>query len=670
MGYNAENKYSYDKITNLLSYAVALNPDGAFPLDARVYFGALGDAVNPAEGTARYAAKHAKPAGSSESAYFYGQQLYVVENDKVTTYLIQTDGTLKEVGVTTKGDGKSIVTKQVNGETVLSIAGLDDEQVTAGKILIADGDGGISWSSTSQEDLNADLDEITSRLDDLELTVDGGEVAGPDNTTTKVPGLVEKVEALETKLANTGSIFNFAGSLTQEEFGKIELNGQDKDNYQVGDVVIVDGSKEYVCYTDYVITVDTAIDNNKIYYIKNEDGTFTTAEIEEGANPKENKWYVFSKMWEAFGDPSGVTTLEQTVGKLQETVDKNVVAIDTNTKAISGINEEIGVVGTKDTQTLQYSGHSGLYEHVHNYVVEYADAAEDAAKSYTDDLITGDNGINDQIDELDGRLDDAEGAIEVLQGKDTDNKDAASIVGVKKYAESVGAGIVGTASDGKDALTLYGIKAYADDKVANAIDSLDGLIDDNASAIDAIEAKLEKVTNVMDFCGIVEELPAASDSQKGDVVILKIKDETDTTKVLDYAEYVFDGTAWQAIGTVDINNQRLNALDQAIAGLQDIDKTLQDTIDEHDGEIDGLDSRMDSAEETLGDIIDTVGYTLDSSATGDDADKAKTVYALLQERKSATATVANDLTIAIQDYTDKIDALDGELDEKLSWGTF
>jgi hypothetical protein len=65
--------YSYNKITNTLSYAVALNPDGAFPLDARVYFGALGDKENPAEGTARYAAKNAKPAGSSESAYFYGQ---------------------------------------------------------------------------------------------------------------------------------------------------------------------------------------------------------------------------------------------------------------------------------------------------------------------------------------------------------------------------------------------------------------------------------------------------------------------------------------------------------------------------------------------------------------------------------------------------------------------
>lgn len=92
--------YSYEMIKNILSYAVALKPDGAFPLDARVYFGSYNDAV--------VAAASAKPAGSTESVYFYGQQIYVVENDVVTTYLIQVDGSLKEVGSATLGDEKTI----------------------------------------------------------------------------------------------------------------------------------------------------------------------------------------------------------------------------------------------------------------------------------------------------------------------------------------------------------------------------------------------------------------------------------------------------------------------------------------------------------------------------------------------------------------------------------
>lgn len=92
--------YSYEMIKNILSYAVALSPDSAFPLDARSYFGSYADALA--------AAQKAKEAGSTESAYFYGQQLYVVENDVVTTYLIQTNNTLKEVGSATLGDEKTI----------------------------------------------------------------------------------------------------------------------------------------------------------------------------------------------------------------------------------------------------------------------------------------------------------------------------------------------------------------------------------------------------------------------------------------------------------------------------------------------------------------------------------------------------------------------------------
>lgn len=102
--------YSYEMIKNILSYAVALVPDSAFPLDGRSYFGSYDDAY--------VAAQSAKPAGSTESKYFYGQQLYVVENDVVTTYLIQTNGTLKEVGAVTLGDDKTI---SLSDEGVLSL---------------------------------------------------------------------------------------------------------------------------------------------------------------------------------------------------------------------------------------------------------------------------------------------------------------------------------------------------------------------------------------------------------------------------------------------------------------------------------------------------------------------------------------------------------------------
>lgn len=108
--------YSYEMIKNILSYAVALSPDSAFPLDARSYFGSYNEALA--------AAQKAREAGSTESVYFYGQQLYVVENDVVTTYLIQTDNTLKEVGSATLGDDKTIT---LGSDGVLSLKSFGKE---------------------------------------------------------------------------------------------------------------------------------------------------------------------------------------------------------------------------------------------------------------------------------------------------------------------------------------------------------------------------------------------------------------------------------------------------------------------------------------------------------------------------------------------------------------
>ena len=92
--------YSYEQVKNLLNFSVAFMPTSAFPLDPRSMFGSYDEALN--------AAKSAKPAGSSESIYYYGQTLTVIEDDKVTDYKIQTDNTLKEIGRLTMGDNKSI----------------------------------------------------------------------------------------------------------------------------------------------------------------------------------------------------------------------------------------------------------------------------------------------------------------------------------------------------------------------------------------------------------------------------------------------------------------------------------------------------------------------------------------------------------------------------------
>lgn len=91
---------SYNPITNILNFAVSLNPTAAFPLDARSMFGSYA--------AASAAAATAEMPGSSNTVYYIGQTLTVIENDVVGYYQIQADKSLKAVGASIVGDNKTI----------------------------------------------------------------------------------------------------------------------------------------------------------------------------------------------------------------------------------------------------------------------------------------------------------------------------------------------------------------------------------------------------------------------------------------------------------------------------------------------------------------------------------------------------------------------------------
>ena len=102
--------------------AIAFDRATAFPLDANAYFESLV--------AAKAAVKPAEEVGSKLTAYYFGQQIAVVENGIATLYIIEKatvetdvdargyEGQLKEVGSKTLGDEASI-TLDSNG--VLSL---------------------------------------------------------------------------------------------------------------------------------------------------------------------------------------------------------------------------------------------------------------------------------------------------------------------------------------------------------------------------------------------------------------------------------------------------------------------------------------------------------------------------------------------------------------------
>ena len=106
---------SYTEITNKLNFAVAFNPQGAFPLDARSMFASYDAAL--------VAAKSAVEAGSADqgnSKYYIGMRLTVFENDTVTHYTIMPDKSLKEDGGAVAVDEYTISTDDLGNLTLKS----------------------------------------------------------------------------------------------------------------------------------------------------------------------------------------------------------------------------------------------------------------------------------------------------------------------------------------------------------------------------------------------------------------------------------------------------------------------------------------------------------------------------------------------------------------------
>lgn len=141
--------------------SVAFNPTSAFPLDARSYFESYDLAVA--------AALTAEEAGSTNTQYYFGQQIAVVESGVASFYIIQPDHTLGEVG------GKIEVDENVfarNEDGKLNLYGF--AAAVAGAQLTKGTDGKLSWVkpdtstveglSTAVATLRADLNTLASNV--------------------------------------------------------------------------------------------------------------------------------------------------------------------------------------------------------------------------------------------------------------------------------------------------------------------------------------------------------------------------------------------------------------------------------------------------------------------------------------------------------------------------
>lgn len=246
-----------------LNFAVAFNPQTAFPLDARYLFDSLE--------AAQAAASGAVEVGSSSGTYFFGQNVAVVADGVATLYVIQPDGSLSPVGSAPVGDNKSIVVT----DGVIALDGF--AQATQGQQPRVAADGTLEWYTPDastveglqqtvgqlQTDVTALQGEVGTINSTLETKANISDVYTQQQTDEKIAAAITAVykpagsvafaQLPETPSAETlGNVYNVTDEF---EADTRFVTGEQGQTYPAGSnvaVVEVDGSYYFDVLTGLV----------------------------------------------------------------------------------------------------------------------------------------------------------------------------------------------------------------------------------------------------------------------------------------------------------------------------------------------------------------------------------------------------------------------------------
>lgn len=217
--------------------------------------------------------------------------------------------------------------------------------------LIKDSAGNLSWTTD-------DAVKIQGNIAALQTTVnDHGIRIGTLETNVKDLG-----DNLEKEIASLGTVFNFVGSLTINEFAATT----GADSIIDTDKKIPNGDRAYRAGDVIFVTVPVSDEPDAaIKYTQEYVATATTGGL----------------IWEAFGDPTGVTGIESRVTTLEGTATShaNSIGVKTHQKVDS---EGKPVTDAEGKPVMEAS--TGLYLYAEEQAIEKANAAVTAANGYTD----------------------------------------------------------------------------------------------------------------------------------------------------------------------------------------------------------------------------------------------------------------------------------------------
>lgn len=508
-----------------LNFAVGFNRTSAFPLDANSYFESYDAAVTAVAGAAE--------VGSSDSAYYFGQQIAVVENGAATLYIIEKvtvdvsvdargyKGQLKEVGSKTLGDEASI---ELSSEGVLSVYGFAD----AGNKCVPYKDtatGKLVWGTV--EGLIPDAVVPVGDNETVLVSVDGNDstkrvisLLGKDNAADKA--VLRKHVSAEGVVSYLWDVIyskTEVDTLLNQKVDAVEGKGLSTNDYDAAAVAevakikdkadastVTDLASKVTKNTEDIAKINTDLEGltGAMHFI----GTSTTDPVSEGGATVEghttfkagdvclfgDKEYVYNDVtskWVELGDEGSHATKGYVDTAKQAAIDAANVATDTKLEAYSNTTEVEGLIATAKGEAVAEAGTAADGK--------IAEALE--AYTTTEGLTTE---LGKKVDKVTGKslVDDT--LITKMEGI----KDNAAIKGVE-------GGIKLDAETGKISVDAATVPVIAQDKVDGLADALAAKKDEagvnaliaaatiEAGKINGAVAEATKVTNALTAGGKV-----------------------------------------------------------------------------------------------------------------------------------------------------------------------
>lgn len=408
---------------------------------------------------------------------YVGQPVAVVGENETTLYVLDQNKVPQPVGTATDGDGKTI---ELTEDGILRLVG--SAEAKKGAQLVMGDNGTITWvmpDTTTVEGLSTAISALDERVDAVEGTV------GSHG---------DRIAAVEGKLAGVGGIFNFVGSKSQDEFANIKA-----EDYDVGDVFIVDGVKEYVC-----VEVDGV------------------------------------KKWEVLGDPSGVTALEGRVETLESWKGTTSTTIAEMGTDISNAKTAIQNLGTKDTELENAIAGKASKTELADVDAKTSTNAQDIRK-VEGDISTINTTLAGKADKtaVESDLNEIRSAVNGKADKATVENIVTNYATKEEVTQGLGAKVDTSAyntkmsqlesADETNANAIAGVKATAD-KAKTDLEALTGVVADKASAQSVTDLAGRVSKNESDISANTQSINGLSGSITG---LTNSKADKTTVEALD-----------------------------------------------------------------------------------------------------------------------------------------